>query len=94
MSVENKAVALRDLICKMLRGRHTDKFDAQELRDYLYQAGVALHNIPFNVTLDLPLVTDQLRLIDRLDPTRTDGDWGDWVKFLTTEFEQNLPAKE
>ena len=51
-----KAKAVHDLICEMLRGPHIRTMAGGDLPGYLYKAGVALHNLPFAITGEQPLI--------------------------------------
>lgn len=88
-----KAKGLHDLICVMLRGMHFENMSEDQIKSFIYQAGVALHNIPFNVAENKPLLSHQLLEINRLDPDGDDDNWGSWVKIIAGSFEQDLPPK-
>tara|TARA_R110000737_G_C14423773_1_gene458294 strand:- start:489 stop:767 length:279 start_codon:yes stop_codon:yes gene_type:complete len=88
-----KSIALESLICELLRGGvDTSALNAKELRDYIYRAGVALHNIPHNIANDEPLRMEQLKSIDELDPTATEHQWGQIVTNIASKFGA-VPAK-
>ena len=92
--------AFESLICVMLRGRHTDKMNAEELRSYINQAGVAIHNIPHFISKGVPLDITVLTMINNLDPSSFSGfiikkrKWGDWVQMLTPHLIKELPILE
>jgi hypothetical protein len=81
--LKNKADALHNLICNMLRGIDTNSMESDLLRKYLYDAGVALHNLPY-ATIGISMPSEEmLEDINMLDPDAKDGEWGPWVREYT-----------
>lgn len=87
------ASALSALINEMLRGRsdlvprsNADRKRRLPLADVeamvntdFYEIGAFLEDIPFNLAKGLPLQGYQLRELNRLDPTGTEAQWGEWA---------------
>jgi hypothetical protein len=92
VSVESKA--FESLICNVLRGPHIFNMCENDLKKYIYEAGVALHNIPHNIDKGIPLFTDQIIGISQLDPSSNDTYWGDWVNELVPVLIPSLPKKK
>lgn len=86
--------AMQTLICDMLRSSHFHMLSKDEMRIYIYQVGVALHNIPINIANRQILYTSQLSDIDRLDPSSTKYKWGEWVSRYASKTNQVLPEKK
>lgn len=85
------------LICQILRGGHIHTMDANQLQEYIYKAGVVLHNIPHFIICKEPLSYDILKGINDLDPSSKKGRfikkkcWGDWVSLLVPHLVPELP---
>ncbi len=89
----NRAEGLSALICLMLRNhRVTVNMSLDEVCNYMYKAGVVLHRLPFLIFVPkLPL--EVLLLINKLDPTGNDDDWGEWCHEICCNYDQELPDK-
>lgn len=83
--------ALHDLLCSTLRDGHIRSMRLNELQQYNYNLGVALHNIPEHLRKlgELPLTC--LYEVNKLDPTGSDLSWGDWCIQFSTTIGQELP---
>lgn len=92
MDKDVRAKSLHDLICHMLRGGHVNKLNHDDLRDYIYSAGVALHNLPSAVLTGADISVFELNQINRLDPSAKPGEWGYWCKKIADDFHQELPS--
>lgn len=92
ISKHKKSVGLEHLISNMLRGPHFQELNVEDTRSFIDKAGVALHNLPHNITTNEHLRPEQLLEINELDPTGNDQHWGKWVQDLCGYFEQAIPA--
>ncbi len=93
MNSKDKSKGFEMLICSMLRGSHIQNIKKNDLKDYMYLVGVALHNIPRNINENNDLTEHQLISINELDPTGSTKEWGHWVKCLSSSFGQTLPEE-
>lgn len=87
------ATGLTNLMQEMLHGDHIRELDIEQLQDYLFKAGTALHNLPGCLANNQPIQIYQLKQIDELDPSGTTNGWGNWVRIISHHFCQNLPDK-
>lgn len=91
--MKNKSHALHNLICQMLRGGQINNLDSDAIKTYIYNAGVALHNLPLSIANGSDITIYEFNQVNQLDPTATPGEWGDWCKMIASDFQQQLPSK-
>jgi hypothetical protein len=83
--------ALHDLICSSLRGCHIRDLNSIQLQKYCYNLGVALHNIPNELTTTGKVPPETYRSINELDPSGSKSNWGDWSIQFSHAIGQELP---
>ncbi|NRB78374.1 MAG: hypothetical protein HRU38_06860 [Saccharospirillaceae bacterium] len=83
-------MAFSNLIADVLRGPYLDKLDLEQLRYFVYEAGVALHNLP-DCILEKRLSSYDLIKLNILDPTGSETKWGEWATQFALAFDLNLP---